>query len=56
MSSPTDATRLRAVVNEMIERTSTRIAPWTIVESNDKYYARIKVLQTICERLQAAVD
>ena len=42
-------------VNEMIERTSTRVAPWTIVESNDKYYARIKVLQTICARLESAL-
>ena len=42
-------------VNEMIERTSTRVAPWTIVESNDKYYARIKVLQTICAGLETAL-
>ena len=43
------------VVNEMIERTSTRRAPWTLVEANDKYYARIKVVDTICDRLQAAL-
>ena len=42
-------------VNEMVERTSTRRAPWTLVEANDKYYARIKVLQTVCDRLQKAV-
>lgn len=40
-------------VNEMIERTSTRLAPWTLVEANNKNYARIKVLRTICERLEA---
>jgi polyphosphate kinase 2 (PPK2 family) len=45
-----------AAVNEMIERTSTRAAPWTIVESNDKYYARIKVLDTICDRLKSTVE
>ena len=38
-------------VNDMIERTSTRTAPWTLVEANDKYYARIKVLKTVCARL-----
>jgi polyphosphate kinase 2 (PPK2 family) len=27
----------------MIDRTSSGTAPWTIVESNDKYFARIKV-------------
>jgi polyphosphate:AMP phosphotransferase len=42
-------------VNDMVERTSTRRAPWTLVEANDKYYARIKVLQTACERLRGAV-
>ena len=43
-------------VNDMVERTSTRRAPWTVVEANDKYYARIKVLQTVCERLKKAVS
>jgi polyphosphate:AMP phosphotransferase len=39
-------------VNEMVERTSTRAAPWTIVEGNDKYFARLKVLRTVCDRLR----
>jgi AMP-polyphosphate phosphotransferase len=39
-------------VNDMVERTSTRQAPWTLVEANDKYYARLKVLTTLCERLE----
>jgi polyphosphate:AMP phosphotransferase len=38
-------------VNEMVERTSTHHAPWTLVEADDKGYARIKVLRTVCERL-----
>ena len=42
-------------VNEMIERTSTRAAPWTLVEADDKYYARIKVLETTCDRLEATL-
>ena len=38
---------------DMIDRTSTAIAPWTLVEADNKHYARIKVLKTICERLEA---
>lgn len=37
--------------SEMIERTSTEYCPWTIVEANDKRFARIKVLRTILRRL-----
>jgi polyphosphate:AMP phosphotransferase len=43
-------------VCEMVDRTSTEIAPWTLVEANDKPYARIKILKTLCERLEAALD
>jgi AMP-polyphosphate phosphotransferase len=42
-------------VNDMVERTSTRDAPWTLVEGNDKYGARLKVLETACARLRRAV-
>jgi polyphosphate:AMP phosphotransferase len=42
-------------VNEMVERTSTRLAPWTLVEGNDKYFARLKVLKTACDSLAAAL-
>lgn len=40
---------------DMIDRTSTRHAPWTLVEGEDKLHARIKVLKTLCERLTAAI-
>ena len=36
----------------MIDRTSIEVAPWTLVEANDKYHARIKVLKTLCDRLE----
>lgn len=39
--------RYEEAVNEMLLRTDTEYAPWTIVEGNDKYYARIKVLETV---------
>jgi polyphosphate:AMP phosphotransferase len=38
---------------DMVERTSTGTAPWTMVEANDKNYARVKILRTLCERLEA---
>ena len=38
-------------VNEMIERTDTSYAPWTVVEAEDKRYARVKVLQTVTDRI-----
>ncbi|ABM62637.1 polyphosphate:AMP phosphotransferase [Halorhodospira halophila] len=42
-------------VDEMITSTSTEYAPWTLVEGDDKRFARIKVLQTVCDRLRAAL-
>ena len=36
-------------VNEMIVRTDTDYAPWTIVEGNNKYYARLKVMKTVID-------
>ena len=44
-----------AAVNEMVERTSTRVAPWTLVEGNDKYFARLKTLKTACSRIAGAL-
>ncbi|HXC93261.1 MAG TPA: polyphosphate:AMP phosphotransferase, partial [Geobacteraceae bacterium] len=42
-------------VCDMVDRTSTEIAPWTLVEANDKYYARIKVLKTLCKAIERAL-
>ncbi len=41
---------------DMVERTSTGEAPWTLVEANDKNYARIKILRTLCQRIEAALQ
>ncbi|HEY3287943.1 MAG TPA: polyphosphate:AMP phosphotransferase [Gemmatimonadaceae bacterium] len=43
-------------VCDMVGRTSSGKAPWTMVEANDKYHARIKVLKTLCERIEKALD
>ncbi|WP_306591605.1 polyphosphate:AMP phosphotransferase [Geothrix sp. 21YS21S-4] len=42
-----------AAVCDMLDRTSTEIAPWTLVESEDKRYGRIKILKTLVARLEA---
>lgn len=42
-----------ATVDEMVERTSTVAAPWTLVEANNKHYARLKVIRTLCDRMEA---
>lgn len=39
-------------VDEMLVRTSTTYAPWIIVEGNNKYYARVKVLRTVVEAME----
>ena len=39
-------------VDEMLVRTSTTYAPWIIVEGNSKYYARIKVLQSVVDAIE----
>ena len=39
-------------VNEMLMRTSTDYAPWVVVEGNSKYYARVKVLQTVVDAIE----
>jgi AMP-polyphosphate phosphotransferase len=43
-------------VCDMVDRTSTEYAPWTLVEANNKYYARIKVLRTLCKTIEDRFD
>jgi polyphosphate kinase 2 (PPK2 family) len=40
---------------EMLLKTSTPEAPWTLVEANDKYFSRIKSLRTVAEKLRRAL-
>ncbi|MBN1663632.1 MAG: polyphosphate:AMP phosphotransferase [Deltaproteobacteria bacterium] len=37
---------------DMIDRTSMELSPWTIIEANDKYFARIKILKQVCSRIE----
>jgi polyphosphate kinase 2 (PPK2 family) len=45
-----------SAVCDMVDRTSTSIAPWTLVEANNKYHARIKVLKTLCRAVEDALE
>ena len=43
-------------IDEMFEKTSTAEAPWTVVPSNDKKYARIFAMKAIVETMSRGVD
>ena len=43
-------------VDELLQKTSTKNAPWHIIESNDKKYARIKTLKIIVKALEKACE
>jgi polyphosphate:AMP phosphotransferase len=42
-------------VCDMVDRTSTELAPWHLVESNDKKWARVKILETLCASIEKAI-
>jgi AMP-polyphosphate phosphotransferase len=39
-------------VNQAVQRTSTPTAPWTIIPANDKYYTRVKVIETVTQAIR----
>ena len=43
-------------VDEMLQKTSTKYAPWYIIESNDKKYARIRTLKIVVSALEKACE
>jgi polyphosphate kinase 2 (PPK2 family) len=43
-------------VCDMIDRTSTAIAPWTVVAAEDKRWARVAVLRTLADAAEAAIS
>ena len=55
LAEPREAKPLRGGRERHVERTSTQSAPWILVEGEDKRYARIKVLQSVCESLERAL-
>lgn len=45
-----------AAIDDMFRLTSTDFAPWIVLESDDKYYARIKALKIINEALEERLE
>ena len=43
-------------VDEMLVRTSKEYAPWIVVEGNDKYFARIKVLESVVKAIKERME
>jgi len=41
---------------DMVDRTSTKVSPWTLIEANDKNYARIKILKTLCSKIEKTLE
>ena len=48
--------RYEDAINEMLHRTSPDHAPWHLVAANDKYHARLTVLETVQKALEKALD
>jgi polyphosphate:AMP phosphotransferase len=44
-----------AAACDMFDRTHSETAPWTLVEANNKEWARVKVIQTVVQRVKAAL-
>lgn len=42
-------------VHDMVVRTSTTAAPWTLVGGDDKRAARVQIVRTVCDRLEEAL-
>jgi AMP-polyphosphate phosphotransferase len=42
-------------IEEMLERTDHEAAPWDVVEAESKKYARVKVVETVIERIEAGM-
>jgi len=45
----------KQAVNDMVTRTSTASAPWTLIAGDDKKAARVQVLETFCQQIDAAL-
>ena len=46
----------RRCVNDMLRLTSTEYAPWTVVESDDKHFARVKALKVINAAIERRLE
>jgi polyphosphate kinase 2 (PPK2 family) len=44
-----------AAIEDMLEHTDTEAAPWHLIEGDSKRWARVKVVETVCERIEAVL-
>lgn len=44
------------VIEEMMQKTDSEYAPWTIVEAHDKRFATVKILSTVVRAMEAKVN
>jgi AMP-polyphosphate phosphotransferase len=44
-----------AAVEDMLKRTDTTVAPWHVIAADDKRWARVAVVRTVCEAIEAAL-
>jgi polyphosphate:AMP phosphotransferase len=47
--------RYDRAVNDMVDRTSSDHAPWNIIASDDKHFARVEALERLCETIEKAL-
>ncbi|HEY8087406.1 MAG TPA: polyphosphate:AMP phosphotransferase [Polyangiaceae bacterium] len=43
-------------VCDMVDRTSTSVAPWHLIEANDKRWARVRIMRTVAEAIEGAIE
>lgn len=43
-------------IDEMVARTSTHAAPWTLVAGNDKRFARVQIIETLCAQIERCLE
>lgn len=46
----------KEAVNDMVAHTSTEYAPWTLVPGNDKKFARLEIVKTLCEAIEGNLE
>ncbi|MBL4819856.1 MAG: polyphosphate:AMP phosphotransferase [Gammaproteobacteria bacterium] len=46
----------KLAVNDMVAHTSTAYAPWNLIAGNDKKFARVQILNTVCESLEKILN
>ena len=46
----------KQAVKMMVEHTSTGLAPWSLIPADDKLFARVEVLKTVCNQLKKSLE